>query len=115
MFIAALFTPAKTWKQHKCPSAGGVDKDDVAHLLNGILALMLTRPVMSDSLWTLWTVAYQAPLSMGFSRQEYWSGLPCPLPGDLPDPGIEPMSPVLQADSSPRASREAPRWTTTQP
>ena len=41
---------------------------------------------------TQWTVAYQAPLSMGFSRQEYWSGLPCPPPGDLPDPGIEPMS-----------------------
>ena len=41
---------------------------------------------------TLWTVAYQAPLSMGFSRQEYWSGLPFPLPGDLPNPGIEPMS-----------------------
>ena len=38
---------------------------------------------------TLWTVARQAPLSMGFSRQEYWSGFPCPLPGDLPDPGIE--------------------------
>ena len=41
---------------------------------------------------TLWTVAYQAPLSMGFSRQEYWSGLPCPSPGDLPNPGIEPTS-----------------------
>ena len=41
---------------------------------------------------TLWTVAHQAPLSMGFSRQEYWSGLPCPPPGDLPDPGIEPES-----------------------
>ena len=41
---------------------------------------------------TLWTVAFQAPLSMGFSRQEYWSGLLCPPPGDLPDPGIEPMS-----------------------
>ena len=39
---------------------------------------------------TLWTTAQQAPLSMGFSRQEYWSGLPCPPPGDLPDPGIEP-------------------------
>ena len=38
---------------------------------------------------TLWTVAHQAPLSMGFSSQEYWSGLPCPPPGDLPDPGIE--------------------------
>ena len=41
---------------------------------------------------TLWTVAPQAPLSMGFSRQEYWSGLPCLPPGDLPDPGITPMS-----------------------
>ena len=41
---------------------------------------------------TLWTVAHQGPLSMGFSRQEYWSGLPCPPPGNLPDPGIEPMS-----------------------
>ena len=49
---------------------------------------------------TLWTVAHQAPLSMGFSRQEYWSGLPCPPPGDLPDPGIELMclmSPALAA------------------
>ena len=41
---------------------------------------------------TLWTVAYQAPLSMGFSREEYWSGLPCSLLRDLPDPGIEPES-----------------------
>ena len=41
---------------------------------------------------TPWTVACQAPLSMGFSRQEYWSGLPCPPPGDLPDPGIKPAS-----------------------
>ena len=48
-------------------------------------------PVMSDSA-TLWTVAHQAPLSVGFSRQEYWSGLPCPVPGGLPDPGIQPSS-----------------------
>ena len=47
------------------------------------------------------TVARQAPLSMGFSRQEYWSGLPFPSPGDLPNPGIEPGSPVLQADALP--------------
>ena len=46
-----------------------------------------------------WTVAYQAPLSMEFSRQEYWSGLPFPSPGDLPNPGIEPRSPALQADT----------------
>ena len=50
---------------------------------------------------TLWTVAYQAPLSVGFSRQEYWSGLPFPSPGDLPNPGIEPGSPALQADALP--------------
>ena len=48
---------------------------------------------------TPWTVAHQAPLSMGFSRREYWSGLPFPSPGDLPDPGIKPGSPALQADS----------------
>ena len=48
---------------------------------------------------TPWTVAHQAPPSMGFSRQEYWSGLPFPSPGDLPDPGIKPRSPALQADA----------------
>ena len=47
---------------------------------------------MSDSFATLWTVAQQAPLFMGFSRQEYWTGLPFPPPGDFPDPGIEPES-----------------------
>ena len=46
-----------------------------------------------------WTVALQAPLSMGCPRQEYWRGLPFPTPGDLPNPGIEPKSPALQADS----------------
>ena len=48
---------------------------------------------------TLWTVAHQAPLSMEFSSQEYWSGLPFPSPGDLPNPGIKPKSPALQEDS----------------
>ena len=51
---------------------------------------------MSDSV-TLWTIDHQAPLSMGFSRYEYWSGLPCPAPGDLPDPGVKPMTPVSSA------------------
>ena len=50
---------------------------------------------------TPWTIAHQAPLSMGLSRQESWSGLPFPSPGDLPDPGIEPWSPALLADSLP--------------
>ena len=55
---------------------------------------------MSDCA-TPWTVAHQAPLSMEFSRQEYWSGLPFPIPGDHPNPGVEPMSPALQVDSLP--------------
>ena len=50
---------------------------------------------------TSWTVALQASLSIGCPRQEYWSGLPFPSPGDLPDPRIEPASPALQADSLP--------------
>ena len=50
---------------------------------------------------TPWTVAHQAPLSKGFSRQEYWGGLPFPSPWDLPDPGIESGSPALQPDSLP--------------
>ena len=58
---------------------------------------------MSDSFVVTWTVGHQAPLSIGFSRQEYWSGLPFPSPGDLPDPGVKPASPAaspaLQADS----------------
>ena len=57
---------------------------------------------------TPWTVAYQAPLSMEFSRQEYWSGLPFPSPGDLPDPGIEPGFPALQADSLPLSHPGSP-------
>ena len=52
-----------------------------------------------------WTVACQAPLSMAFSRQEYWGGLPFPSPGDLPDPGIKPRSPALQADALPSDKR----------
>ena len=57
--------------------------------------------VVSNSFTTPWTVACQAPLSMEFARQEYWSGLPFPSPKDLPNLGIEPESPVLQADSLP--------------
>jgi len=55
---------------------------------------------MSDSA-TPWTTALQAPPSTEFSRQEYWSGLPFPSPGDIPDPGIKPRSPTLQAGSLP--------------
>ena len=69
------------------------------HILS-LLLLLFSYEVMSDS-ETPWTVVCQAPLSMGFPRQEYWSGLPFPSPVDLPEPGIEPGSPALQADSLP--------------
>ena len=59
---------------------------------------VLSHSVMSESA-TPWTAAHQAPLSMDFSRQEHWTGLPCPPPGDLPNLGTEPRSPTLQADS----------------
>ena len=61
---------------------------------------MKVKPLSRVRLFgTPWMVTYQAPRSMGFSRQEYWSGLPFPFPGDLPNPGIEPRSPALQTDA----------------
>ena len=59
---------------------------------------MLSRFSSVQLCETLWTAAHQAPLSPGFSRQESWSGLLFPSPGNLPDPGIQPRSPALQAD-----------------
>ena len=58
---------------------------------------------------TPWTVARKTPLSMGISRQEYWSGFPCPPPGNLPNPGIKPRSPALQEDSLPSEPPGKPR------
>ena len=58
---------------------------------------------VSDSSATWWAVTHQASLSMEFPKQEYWSGLPFPSPGDLPDPGVEPVSPALQVDEPPGA------------
>ena len=66
-------------------------------IIQGTCACKVTS-VMSDSR-NIVDCSPQAPLSKGVSRQEYWSGLPCPPPGDLPDPGIEPAFPDLQADS----------------
>ena len=77
--------------------------DYLLHLFIQSRACLPSCSVVSDSV-TLRIVACQAPLSMGFFRQEYWSGLPCSPPGDLPNSGIElmiPVSPGLQADSSP--------------
>ena len=67
------------------------------HLIGG--GCLVTQPCLTLAI--SWTVAYQAHLSMGFSRQEYWSGLPFPPPGGLPNPAIEPGSAALQADSLP--------------
>ena len=65
--------------------------------LKTLLARHLQRivDIVSSSFVTPWTVAYQASLSMGFPRQEFWSGLPLPSPGDLPEPGIKPVSPAF--------------------
>ena len=73
--------------------------------LKDCVFVCLVISVMSD-IAILWTVAHQTPLSIGFSRQEYWSGLRCPPPGDLPDAEIELASPALQVDS---LSTEPPR------
>ena len=86
-----------------------------------ILTLPLRTCMLSrfSRVWfctTLWTAAHQAPLSMGFSRQENWSGLPCPPPGDPPNPGIyltSPASPALQADSIPLVPPGKPHFTVT--
>ena len=74
------------------------------------LLLLLSRFRHVQLCVTPWTVAHQAPLSMEFSRQKYWSGLPHPPPGDLPNPGIEPKSFVLQADSIPLSHQGSPMY-----
>ena len=66
-----------------------------------IVHVCLVTSVCVQLFVTPWAIARQTHLSMGFSREEYWSGLPCPPPGDLPSPGIESMSPALQVDSLP--------------
>ena len=69
-------------------------------------ALSLSRVQLFS---TPWTVTHQAPLSLGFSRQEHWSGLPFPSPGDLPKPGMQPRSPALQADFLPSELPQKPK------
>ena len=88
-------------------------QDTTEHLLddasktNNVLALMFSHSVVSDSAIP-WTAAHQAPLSTGFPRQHYWSGLPFLPPGDLPNSGIKPRSPTLQADSLPAEPQGKP-------
>ena len=73
-------------------------EDDNIHCIRQLCCVLWGKLLQLCLLFvTPWTIGHQAPLSMGFSRQEYWSGLPCPSPGDLPDPGIEPTSLVSPA------------------
>ena len=100
MFITALFTMAKIWKQPKSPLTDEwIKKMWYTYICMTACALNCFDHVTIGLLCvTLWTVAPQAPLLMGFSRQEYWIGLPCSSPGDLRNPGIKPgslMSPAL--------------------
>ena len=86
---------------------------NVGHMANSKrYRLLESEREVTQSCLTLcdpWTVVFQAPLSMGFSMQAYWSGLPSPSPGDLPDPGIELGSPALQGDSLPSEPLGNPR------
>ena len=73
---------------------------NICQMSYSIVCAMLSCSVMSDSLWP-WTVAHRLLCPWGFSRQECWSGFPCPPSGNLPNPGIRPRSPALQANSLP--------------
>ena len=88
--------PSHTHQPRPCSSQSGPVLCCVV-----LCCVMLSRCSRVQLFETPWTVARQAPLSMGFSRQVSWSGLPCPSPGDLPNPRIECRSPTLQADSLP--------------
>ena len=98
IFTASLFTIAKIWKQRKRPSTDERIKKMCYIRICAAWAESLSHGQFS---MTPRGVPCQASPSMGFSRQEYWSGLPFPSPGGLPNPGIKPRSPALQADSLP--------------
>ena len=98
--------PKRRWPQLKCCTNVEGAASGCSHLtaLTDLSLVVVVGGLVTKSCSTLatpWTVACQVPLSMGFSRQEYWSGLPFPSSGDLPNPGIEPRSPTLQAVSLP--------------
>ena len=95
---ATLSNSYSSWTAPRIQRLGSHCSIDLS--LSAPVMLCVSPSVVSDFA-TPCTVAHQASLSMGFSRQEYWSGLPFPSPGDLPDPGIKPRSPALEADSLP--------------
>ena len=116
MFIQALLTIIKIWQQPKCPFKDeqikcGTGVHTQWNIMQPLHVCVLSHFSRVRLFATLWTVACQAPLSMGLSRQEYWSGSPCPPPGGLPNLGIKPTSlksPALQADSLLLSHRGSP-------
>ena len=74
------------------------------------VVLLFSRKAKSNSFGSPWTLAHQPPLSMGFPRQEYCSGLPFPSPGDLPNSGIEPAPPALQMDATIRQKKKKSQY-----
>ena len=78
-----------------CPLSCSLNSLYLRDLIKSLSLLLFSHSVMSSSFVAPWTIACQGPLSMGFSMQVYWSWLPCPSPGDLPNPGIEPVAPAL--------------------
>ena len=91
----ATHSNIRAWRIPWSEEPGGLQSMESQRVRHDFFA-KFSCSVVSDSA-TPWTVARQAPQTMGFSRQEYWSGLPFPPPGDLPDPGIEPTSPASSA------------------
>ena len=93
------FPSQEHWSELPFPPPGDLStQGSNLHLLHwqvGSLLLLLSRFSHVQLCETLWTVAHRAPVSIGFSGQEYWDGLPCPPPGDLSDPEMEPKSPAL--------------------
>ena len=102
MLLTAILFILRTQADHLTQLALNGARLNASVLLRDLKVKVKVK--LLSCVWLLairWTVAHQAPQSMGFSRQEYWSGLPFPFPGDLPNPGIEPGSPVLQTDALP--------------
>ena len=109
VLLSGGFSRQEYWSGLSFPSPGVLPRPTIepASLMSSALAsgLFTTSATYRSEVSRarlfviLWTVAYQVPLSMGFFRQEYWSGLPFPSPGELRNPGIEPRSPALQADA----------------
>ena len=91
-----------SWQRKRENELSGIalsSQEHQSHHEGPSLVLSFSRSVVFDSFATPWTVACQAPLSVGFPRKEYWSGLPFPSPGDFPNPAIEPKSPALTGES----------------